>query len=90
MTDIGDCESGGHRDETLVPRDRTGDHRSPSTTSTTAESRHRIMADEIKLKNPWLVAVWPGMGNVGDQRGLLLDGETRHAHPGRVPGPGVV
>ena len=30
------------------------------------------MADEIKLKNPWLVAVWPGMGNVAISAGYYL------------------
>ena len=46
------------------------------------------MADEIKLKNPWLVAVWPGMrGMSASKRGLLFDGETRDAPDGRVPGP---
>ncbi len=30
------------------------------------------MADEIKLKNPWLVAVWPGMGNVAISAGFYL------------------
>jgi proteasome assembly chaperone (PAC2) family protein len=30
------------------------------------------MADEIRLKNPWLVAVWPGMGNVAISAGFYL------------------
>ena len=31
-----------------------------------------IMVEEIKLKNPWLVAVWPGMGNVAISAGYYL------------------
>ena len=27
-------------------------------------SASTIMADELKLNKPWLVAVWPGMGHV--------------------------
>lgn len=30
------------------------------------------MVEEIKLKNPWLVAVWPGMGNVAVTAGYYL------------------
>ncbi len=30
------------------------------------------MANEIKLNNPWLVAVWPGMGNVAITAGYYL------------------
>jgi proteasome assembly chaperone (PAC2) family protein len=30
------------------------------------------MTDELKLKNPWLVAVWPGMGNVALSAGYYL------------------
>jgi proteasome assembly chaperone (PAC2) family protein len=30
------------------------------------------MPDEIKLKNPWLIAVWPGMGNVAISAGYYL------------------
>jgi proteasome assembly chaperone (PAC2) family protein len=30
------------------------------------------MADEIRLKSPWLVAVWPGMGNVAISAGFYL------------------
>jgi proteasome assembly chaperone (PAC2) family protein len=30
------------------------------------------MADELRLKNPWLVAVWPGMGNVAISAGYYL------------------
>jgi proteasome assembly chaperone (PAC2) family protein len=30
------------------------------------------MADEVKLKSPWLVAVWPGMGNVAISAGFYL------------------
>jgi proteasome assembly chaperone (PAC2) family protein len=30
------------------------------------------MPDELKLKNPWLVAVWPGMGNVAISAGYYL------------------
>jgi uncharacterized protein len=30
------------------------------------------MADEIRLTKPWLVAVWPGMGNVAIQAGYFL------------------
>ena len=30
------------------------------------------MVEEIKLKNPWLVAVWPGMGNVAISAGYYL------------------
>ena len=30
------------------------------------------MAEELKLKNPWLVAVWPGMGNVAISAGYYL------------------
>jgi len=30
------------------------------------------MADEIKLEHPWLVAVWPGMGNVAISAGYYL------------------
>jgi proteasome assembly chaperone (PAC2) family protein len=30
------------------------------------------MADELKLNNPWLVAVWPGMGNVALNAGIYL------------------
>jgi proteasome assembly chaperone (PAC2) family protein len=30
------------------------------------------MADELKLKNPWLVAAWPGMGNVALNAGIYL------------------
>jgi len=30
------------------------------------------MVDEIKLKNPWLIAVWPGMGNVAISAGYYL------------------
>ena len=30
------------------------------------------MVEEIKLKNPWLVAVWPGMGNVAVSAGYYL------------------
>jgi len=30
------------------------------------------MADEFKLKSPWLVAVWPGMGNVAISAGYYL------------------
>ncbi len=31
-----------------------------------------MMVEEIKLKNPWLVAVWPGMGNVAVSAGYYL------------------
>src|SRR5690242_9549215 len=30
------------------------------------------MADEPKLKNPWLVGVWPGMGQVAISAGYYL------------------
>jgi proteasome assembly chaperone (PAC2) family protein len=30
------------------------------------------MAKEIKLNNPWLVAVWPGMGQVAISAGYYL------------------
>jgi uncharacterized protein len=30
------------------------------------------MPDELKLNNPWLVAVWPGMGNVALNAGVYL------------------
>jgi proteasome assembly chaperone (PAC2) family protein len=30
------------------------------------------MVDEIKLKSPWIVAVWPGMGNVAISAGYYL------------------
>ena len=30
------------------------------------------MADELKLNKPWLVAVWPGMGNVAISAGYFL------------------
>jgi proteasome assembly chaperone (PAC2) family protein len=30
------------------------------------------MAEELKLKKPWLVAVWPGMGNVAISAGYYL------------------
>ena len=30
------------------------------------------MADELKLNRPWLVAVWPGMGNVAISAGYFL------------------
>ena len=30
------------------------------------------MADIIKLKRPWLVAVWPGMGSVALSAGYYL------------------
>lgn len=30
------------------------------------------MAEELKLNNPWLVAVWPGMGNVALNAGIYL------------------
>src|SRR4051812_1998564 len=30
------------------------------------------MADQLKLKNPWLVAVWPGMGHVALNAGIYL------------------
>ena len=30
------------------------------------------MADPLKLNNPWLVAVWPGMGHVGVNAGIYL------------------
>jgi proteasome assembly chaperone (PAC2) family protein len=30
------------------------------------------MANEVKLNNPWLVAVWPGMGNVAIAAGYYL------------------
>ena len=30
------------------------------------------MVEEIKLKNPWLIAVWPGMGNVAVSAGYYL------------------
>jgi proteasome assembly chaperone (PAC2) family protein len=30
------------------------------------------MPDELRLKNPWLVAVWPGMGNVAISAGYYL------------------
>lgn len=30
------------------------------------------MPDEVALKNPWLVAVWPGMGHVGVTAGYYL------------------
>jgi proteasome assembly chaperone (PAC2) family protein len=30
------------------------------------------MADEIKLNHPWLIAVWPGMGNVAISGGYYL------------------
>ena len=30
------------------------------------------MADELKLRNPWLVAVWPGMGHVALNAGIYL------------------
>jgi proteasome assembly chaperone (PAC2) family protein len=30
------------------------------------------MADELKLNNPWLVAVWPGMGHVAISAGYYL------------------
>ena len=30
------------------------------------------MADDLKLKNPWLVAAWPGMGNVALNAGVYL------------------
>jgi proteasome assembly chaperone (PAC2) family protein len=30
------------------------------------------MANEVKLKSPWLVAVWPGMGNVAISAGFYL------------------
>lgn len=30
------------------------------------------MADEMKLNDPWLVAVWPGMGNVALNAGVYL------------------
>jgi proteasome assembly chaperone (PAC2) family protein len=30
------------------------------------------MPDEVKLKDPWLVAVWPGMGNVAISAGFYL------------------
>lgn len=39
-----------------------------STTSTLGE----IMADETKLHNPWMVAVWPGMGHVAISAGYYL------------------
>jgi uncharacterized protein len=31
-----------------------------------------IMVEEIKLRNPWLIAVWPGMGNVAVSAGYYL------------------
>jgi uncharacterized protein len=31
-----------------------------------------MMVEEIKLKNPWLVAVWPGMGHVAVSAGYYL------------------
>lgn len=30
------------------------------------------MAEEMKLNDPWLVAVWPGMGNVALNAGVYL------------------
>jgi proteasome assembly chaperone (PAC2) family protein len=30
------------------------------------------MPDEIKLNHPWLIAVWPGMGNVAISAGYYL------------------
>src|SRR5262245_59720407 len=30
------------------------------------------MADDVKFKSPWLVAVWPGMGNVAISAGFYL------------------
>ena len=30
------------------------------------------MADDLKLKSPWLVAAWPGMGNVALNAGVYL------------------
>ena len=30
------------------------------------------MVEEIKLRNPWLIAVWPGMGNVAVSAGYYL------------------
>jgi uncharacterized protein len=36
------------------------------------DNRTTIMADEVRLKNPWLVAVWPGMGNVAISAGFYL------------------
>ena len=30
------------------------------------------MAEKIQLNNPWLVAVWPGMGNVALNAGVYL------------------
>jgi proteasome assembly chaperone (PAC2) family protein len=30
------------------------------------------MPDEVKLKSPWLIAVWPGMGNVAISAGYYL------------------
>lgn len=32
----------------------------------------RIMADELKLNKPWLIAVWPGMGHVAVNAGYYL------------------
>jgi proteasome assembly chaperone (PAC2) family protein len=36
------------------------------------KTRDHGMADEFKLKSPWLVAVWPGMGNVAISAGYYL------------------
>jgi proteasome assembly chaperone (PAC2) family protein len=30
------------------------------------------MAEELKLKNPWMVTVWPGIGNVAISAGYYL------------------
>ena len=38
----------------------------------TTEAGSHAMADEVKLKSPWLVAVWPGMGNVAISAGYYL------------------
>jgi len=38
----------------------------------TTKTGNQSMADEVKLKNPWLVAVWPGMGNVAISAGYYL------------------
>lgn len=41
-------------------------HRAPS------QWENYLMADELKLHKPWLVAVWPGMGHVAISAGYYL------------------